>query len=207
VIDFRLYLVGDRNQCAGRSLSDAILQAARAGVRAVQVREKDLSSIDLYELAVEIRDVLADFPCSVLINDRSDIAIAAGLSGVHLPESGMKVEIVRGILPTGSCIGVSTHSLAGAHRAISNGADFITFGPIFQTPSKVVYGPPLGIEALREVCLDMNIPVFALGGIKPQNTQQCLDAGAHGVGVISAILSASNIEKAVVDFQHVLGKL
>lgn len=207
MIDFKLYLVGDRNQCAGRSLSDAVLQAARAGVRAFQVREKDLSSRDLYGLAVEIRDKLAPFPCSVLINDRSDIALAAGLGGVHLPESGMTADIVRDILPVGSSIGVSTHSLASARRAAYLGADFITFGPIFETPSKASYGAPLGIEALREVCVDVNIPVFALGGVKPQNTQPCMDAGAHGVGVISAVFSARSIEQAVVDFQHILGKL
>lgn len=205
-VGFKLYLITDRTQTAGRPLTAAVLAAAHAGVRAVQVREKDLTPRELYALAEEIRGAVAPLGTRVLVNDRVDIACAAGLAGVHLPTTGLTAGAARRCLPEG-LIGVSTHTLAEARFATEFGAGFITFGPVFATPSKAAYGAPRGLEELRDVCAAVSIPVFALGGITPERVPACLDAGAHGVAAISALLNVPDIPAAVARFGEVLGDL
>ena len=186
---------------------ETIGQACAAGVRCLQIREKDLSPKALYEFVCEIQKNLAGHQPTILINDRVDIALATSIDGVHIPETGMPVDIARSSLPAGKLLGVSAHSLDRAIEAEALGADFITFGPVFHTPSKESYGNPVGLEALKRVTSQTNIPVFALGGVKPENTTQCLDAGAHGVAVISAILAAPDARLAVAGFEAALGHL
>ena len=207
MIDFTLYLISDRTQCAPYTLTDALVQASRSGVRGIQIREKDLPSGDLLSLVCEIRDALEPYHPALLVNDRADIARAAGAAGVHLPEAGLPPDAARRCLEAGSLIGASTHSVDGAQTAEERGADFITFGPVFFTPSKAPYGEPLGLDALECVTRVLRIPVFAIGGITPDRARQCLDAGAHGVAVISAILAASDIPAAVNDFAEAMGRL
>ena len=204
-VDFRCYLITDRSQTGERPLVAALLAAAHAGVRAVQVREKDLSPRELYALAVEVRLALAPLGTKVLLNDRADIACAAQLHGVHLPSAGLSPAAARGCLPAGALVGASAHTLVEARYAEAFGADFLTFGPVFATPSKAAYGEPRGLEALREVCAAVRIPVFALGGVTPDRVPACLAAGAHGVAAISAILNAPSIADAVHAFADALG--
>jgi len=207
VVDFKLYLISDRNQCADRSFIKTIGQACAAGVRCLQIREKDLSPKAVFEFVCEIQKNLAGHQPAILVNDRIDIALATDIDGVHLPETGLPVDIARSSLPTGKLLGVSAHSLDRAIEAEALGADFITFGPVFHTPSKESYGDPVGLSALKRVTSQTNIPVFALGGVKPENTTECLDAGAHGVAVISAILAAPDTRLAVARFETALGQL
>ena len=207
VIDFTLYLISDRTRCAPLTLTDALVQASRAGVRSIQIREKDLPSGDLLSLVCEIRDALEPHRPTLLVNDRADIARAAGVAGVHLPETGLPPDDARRCLETGSLIGASTHSVDGAQAAEEHGADFITFGPVFFTPSKTPYGEPLGLDTLKCAARKVRIPVFAIGGITPDRARQCLDAGAHGVAVISAILAAPDIPAAVNGFTEAMGRL
>ncbi|HIG48192.1 MAG TPA: thiamine phosphate synthase [candidate division Zixibacteria bacterium] len=207
MVDFKLYLIGDRTQCGGRSLADALGQACHAGVRAVQLREKDLLPDEFVTLAQGVLRALADYRPSILINDRADIACALQATGVHLPESGISPKIARHCLSENALIGCSTHSVDRARQAAEAGADFITFGPIYYTPSKASYGAPQGLETLKEVTQTVKIPVFAIGGITPDRVQACLEIGATGVAVISAILSAPDIPEAVTAFQHALGEL
>lgn len=195
-IDFSLYLITDRKQLPGGDLCDAVDGALLGGVRAVQLREKDLSSRELYELALRLREITSRHGARLFINDRLDIALAAGADGVHLGESSLPVGRVRGIAGDRLLIGVSCHSLEGALAAQEGGADFITFSPVFFTPSKACYGEPVGIERLAEACRRLRIPVFALGGIKPENVPAVLSRGAHGVALISAILAAGDPECA-----------
>jgi thiamine-phosphate pyrophosphorylase len=203
-IDFRLYVISDRRQTAGRPLVAALQAAAHAGVRAVQLREKDLSPRQRYALTQEVKRVLDLSDTQLLINDRADIASAAGAAGVHLPATGLSPAAARAILPAGALIGVSTHSLAEARFAEEYGADFVTFGPIFPTPSKAAYGAPPGLEGLRMVCRAVRLPVFALGGMTPERVGDCLAAGAWGVAAISAVLAAEDIGAAVTAFIRVL---
>jgi len=206
-IDFHCYLISDRTHTGGRPLVSALLAAAQAGIRAVQIREKDLSPRELFALANETRLALAPLGTRVLLNDRADIACAARLAGVQLPSAGLSPASARCCLPTGALVGASTHTLVEARYAEAFGADFLTFGPVFATPSKAAYGEPRGLEELRAVCAAVKIPVFALGGVTPARVPACLAAGAHGVAAISALLDVPNIADAVHAFADALGGL
>jgi thiamine-phosphate pyrophosphorylase len=189
-IDFNLYLITDRKICGGRALTTVMEEALKGGVKAVQLREKDLSGRELFELAAELRRLTIRFNARLFINDRIDIALAVDADGVHLGEMSIPVDQARKVLGKKRLIGVSCHGPAGAVAARESGADFITYGPVYHTPSKSVYGPPVGINSLREVASQLRIPVFALGGINSGNAREAILAGAHGVALISAIIAA-----------------
>jgi len=194
-VDFRLYLITDRH-VAKKPLPEAVREALEGGVRAVQLREKDLPVRELLALAQEMRAVTGEFGAKLFINDRVDVAVDVGADGVHLGNQSMPVDAVRKIVGRSMMLGVSAHSVAEAKAAEQGGADFITLGPIFETPSKASYGAPLGLEPLREAKRTVTIPLFALGGVKGRNIGHVLWAGAYGVSVISAVLGAADIRKA-----------
>ncbi len=167
---------------AGDALLAAILRAAAAGVDWVQIREKDLSARALLELA-RAAVATAGSSASILVNDRLDVALAAGAAGVHLGNESVPVGEVarwcnRGHAPRGFLIGRSVHQLTEAVDAERAGADYIFFGPVFATPSKLAYGPPQGISRLAEVCRAVRIPVLAIGGVTEENAADCFRAGA-----------------------------
>ncbi len=189
-VDFNLYLITDRNACAGRPLVAIVEEALKGGVRAIQLREKDLAGRELYELACAMREVTSRYGARLFINDRADIALAVKADGVHLGERSLAPPCVRQVVGRELLIGVSCHSPAGAMAAQDGGADFITYGPVFPTPSKAAYGPPLGIASLEGVARKLRIPAFGLGGIKENNAREVLRAGAHGIAMISAIIAA-----------------
>jgi thiamine-phosphate pyrophosphorylase len=198
-VDFRLYLITDREQTR-MPLPEAVRQALDGGVRAVQLREKDLPVRELLALARDLRTLTGEYGAKLFINDRVDVAVAVGADGVHLGQRSMPASAVRKIVGTTMLIGVSTHSAGEARAAQAEGADFITFGPVFETPSKAPYGPPLGPIAIREVKNEVALPVFAIGGIRSGNLLPVLSAGADGVAMISAILSAEDIPRAAAAF-------
>jgi thiamine-phosphate pyrophosphorylase len=217
MIDFRLYLVSDRRLIRGGSdetigaesvaLAAALETACRAGVRAIQIREKDLDAKTLHAMVCRVRDVTGGCRAKLFVNDRVDVAMATGADGVHCPERGFPVPDAVRLLGPSRHVGASTHSLARAQQAEGLGADFITFGPVFSTPSKTAYGAPQGLKALGEVAEAVAIPVFAIGGITPERAAPCLDRGASGVALISSILAADDIARAVDDFTKVMGTL
>jgi thiamine-phosphate pyrophosphorylase len=192
--DFKLYLITDRKQTA-MPLPDAVRLALQGGVRAVQVREKDLPIRELLVLAGELKGLTREFGARLFINDHVDVAVAVDADGVHLGHESMPTAAVRKIVGKDMMIGVSTHTVDEARAAQADGADFVTFGPIYETPSKVQYGAPVGLEALRDVKRAIDIPIFALGGIKGNNIGHVLWAGAYGVSMISTIFRAEDIEK------------
>jgi thiamine-phosphate pyrophosphorylase len=206
MIDFKLYLVTDRNLCAAGPLETVVGQACGAGVRAVQLREKDLSGSALQSLAETMRDVTKRTGSKLFINDRTDVALGVGADGIHCPEKGVPVPVARQVYPE-ALVGASAHSLERAVEAGTSGADFVLFGPVFPTPSKAKYGDPQGLDALSLVAREAGVPVFAIGGITPEKAQVCLEKGAAGVGVISAILSAKDVPAAVEAFRRRLGAL
>lgn len=191
-IDFNFYLITDRNQCGGLRLVDVVEDALKGGVKAVQLREKDLSSRELYELAYEMRKLTARYDARLMINDRVDVALAVDADGVHLGGQSMPLHRARKLLGGGKLIAVSCHNQVNAIMAQEAGADFITFGPVFYTPSKAVYGKPVGLEMLEEVTHLLQIPVFALGGIKSGNVSEVIAAGASGVSLVSAIIASED---------------
>jgi thiamine-phosphate pyrophosphorylase len=190
-IDFTFYLITDRHQVPpDRTLVQTVEAALQGGVRAVQLREKDLSAAELLPLARELRDLTSRYRARLLINDRIDVALAVAADGVHLGGHSLPVAVARRLLGPQRLIGVSTHHPAEITAAAAAGADFVTFGPVFATPSKLAYGPPQGLEALRLACQNSPLPVFALGGIKPCHLAVLQEAGAAGAAVISALIAA-----------------
>jgi len=192
-----IYLITDRHRTNGKDILDVIGEALAGGVRLIQLREKNLSARELFSLASEAKKLTDTCGARLLINERLDIALAVNAAGVHLPAESFKPDKARAILGPDSVIGVSTHSLKEAAAAELGGADFITFGPVFYTPSKAAYGAPKGTERLKEVCSRTDIPVYALGGVTAELAGEVMQAGASGVSMISAIISADDIKKEV----------
>ena len=193
-VDFKLYLITDRKQIT-MPLPEAVKLALSGGVRAVQLREKDLPVRELLGLSKELRALTKQFGAKLFINDSVDIAMSVGADGVHLGHQSMPASAVRKIVGDAMLIGVSTHNIGEARLAEEGGADFVTFGPIFDTPSKSSLGAPVGLEAIKIVKKSINIPIFGLGGIKGRNIGHVLWAGAYGVAMISAIFGAEDIQK------------
>jgi thiamine-phosphate diphosphorylase len=163
-----------------RRQGDVISSARRAivdGVEYIQVREKDLSARDLLALVSEIRDLAEGTKTRVLVNDRVDVALAAGIDGVHLPVNGLPADRVR---PLVSIVGVSVHSLEEALTAERAKADFVFFGPVFETPGKHA----VGLNALRSLTAAVRIPVLAIGGIHAENAPLVIEAGSSGYAAI-----------------------
>jgi len=191
-VDFNLYLITDRNQTGSLRLLDVVEDALKGGVKGVQLREKDLSSRELYELAYDMRKLTARYAAQLIINDRVDIALAVEADGVHLGLNSMPIHRVRRLLGRNFLIGLSCHNQINAIMAQENGADFITFGPVYYTPSKANYGKPVGVEQLEIVARLLKIPVFALGGIKKENIDEVTAAGATGIALVSAIIASDD---------------
>ncbi|MFQ5823474.1 MAG: thiamine phosphate synthase [bacterium] len=206
-LNFRLYLITDRHLCKGRQLTQVIDEACTAGVKAVQLREKDLSPLSQYQLAKNIKQVCQSTHTMLFINDRADIAQAVEADGVQLTSQSLPIEAVQKCFTQSKLIGVSTHSLEEAQRAEKSGTDFMLFGPIFETPSKTAIGKPQGLAKLNQLTKFVNVPVFAVGGINSERAKQCMDNGAAGVAVISSIMSSPNPKRIIKTYEHVLGSL
>lgn len=192
-VDFKLYLIGDRNQTAGRPLSDIVRSAGQAGVSALQFREKDLSLRDQFRLASEIAAIAKPLGMKLFINDRVDLCLALNADGVHLPSSGLPVSAARALLGEQRWIGVSCHSLEEVRQAEAERADFAVLGPVYETPSKRRYGAPLGLAYFKKVKEATSIPLFAVGGIEPNRLKEVFAAGADGVAMISTIGFAPDV--------------
>ena len=182
-------------------LLEKVKSAADAGVHWIQIREKQLSGRELSDLLEEAVRV-APAPCRVLLNDRLDVACAVGAAGVHLTEQSISVADAKQFarkrgLPASFLVGASTHALESARAAADSGADYITFGPVFATPSKAGYGAPQGIERLAAVCRSLSIPVLAIGGITPENAGECRAAGAAGIAAIRLFQDAADLPAIV----------
>ena len=190
---FNLYLITDRRKSP--DILQTVEKALRGGVRAVQLREKDMFSRELYELAHDMRKLTLRYGAKLFINDRADIALAVDADGVHIGADSVPLYKVRSIIGEKMMIGVSCHNMISAITAQEKGANFITFGPVFFTPSKAIYGEPVGLEKLSEVAAVVKIPVFALGGVNRSNIREVLGAGATGISLISGIVAAPDPEE------------
>ncbi len=188
----KVYAITDRKMFPEGKFLNGIESALKGGVRAIQLREKDLSPAATLKLAQEFRRLTTKYQARLFVNDRVDVALMSEADGVHLTENSVPVAEVKGRFPQ-LCVGVSTHSLESAKKAEAGGADFVTFSPIFDTPSKREYGPPQGLDRLKEVSEGVQIPVLALGGIKRLNVVSVQEAGAYGIALISGIWKASDI--------------
>lgn len=202
-VNFKLIAI--TNSSLNSNLVKKVTEACKAGVNAVQLREKNISGRKLLDLSKKLRIITKKYNAKLIINDRYDIAVLSKADGLHSPENG----IVPGQVnrSEGFVIGRSVHSLKSAVETETEGFDYLIFGPIYQTPSKVKFGKPQGIGRLQEICGTVKIPVFAVGGINPERAKKCIEAGAHGVAVVREIMLSKNIRKTVSKFKNVLGTL
>ena len=169
--------------------------AIKTGISLIQIREKKLPARLIFELTSKVVKLADNSKTKILINERADIALAAKADGVHLTSKAIPTEFIRRNFPKDFIIGVSTHSLEKAESAKSNGADFVTFSPIFPTASKAKYGEPQGVEKLKEVCAELkDFPIIALGGIDETNYKMVLESGASGFAAIRFLNDEENLK-------------
>jgi len=203
---FLLYAVTDRKIVRGGDLAGLLKLLVGNGLKAVQLREKDLSEDELARLAGSLRSVIGRSGVRLLVNSSIRAAVESGAAGVHLPaDSG--VAPARSALGPDALVGKSVHGAGEAKRAREEGADFVTFGPVYATPSKAAYGPPMGVERLHEVCEITDIPVYAIGGVTPGRVADCLAAGARGVAAVSSLMAAENPVEVLKEYERSLGRL
>lgn len=193
---FNIYLITDGTGSSPSGLLGRVEDALAGGIGALQLREKGLSGAKLLTLARQMRALTSAYDAKLLINDRVDIAMLSKADGVHLGHGSMPPKAARALLGHERLIGCSTHSLIEAREAQASGADFIVFGPVYHTASKAAHGPPAGVEALKEAVTTLDMPVYALGGVKLENTREVLDTGCAGIALISAILAAPDVRKS-----------
>ncbi|HVQ65076.1 MAG TPA: thiamine phosphate synthase, partial [Terriglobia bacterium] len=192
----RLLVVTDRHQTKGRPLVSLLQRVLAAGISTIQLRERDLSARELVALAREVRVVTGSCNSQLLINDRIDVALALEGVGVHLRSNSLPPSVARRLLGPQRLMGISVHSVEEAVQAESQGANYIVLGPIYETPSKQMFGPPLGIQTLEKACRLVRIPIVGIGGVTAERAREMRRAGAFGVAVITAILGADDVESA-----------
>jgi thiamine-phosphate pyrophosphorylase len=193
----RILVITDRTQV--RTTVENVVRAIceDAGCSWVLLRDRDLPPLERRRMAVRLREVTQE--CGTKLSISSDAALAAdvGAEGVHLQRI-IDIAGVRATLPRG-WIGVSAHSVADVRLAKEEGADYVTLSPIFPSESKIGYGPPLGIETIRDAA-EIGIPILALGGITPRSGPSCIEAGAHGFAVMGTVMRASSPGKVIRDY-------
>ncbi len=203
--DYSLYLVTDRALACGRSLVEVVSEAIAGGVTCVQLREKNCSTRQFVEEGLALQKILIPKDIPLIINDRVDIAMVVGASGVHLGQDDMEIADARRILGPESIIGISVESISDAREAAAAGADYLGVSPVFATPTKTDTAPPLGLEGLKAIRLEVDLPLVAIGGIKSDNCASVIAAGADGLAVVSALVSAPSPRKAAMDFRLAAG--
>ena len=192
MIDFKLYVITDRHRCTPTPLADVVSELLDAGVTAIQLREKDLGDTELIQLAQPITELCRNYKAKLFINTSTRVAREVGAAGVHLPANAESVEMVKARTDNKLYVGCSVHSLDAAQKRETEGADFVTYSPIYPTASKPGYGPAVGVKCLGEVAEAVKMPVFALGGITSDRVDECVAAGAFGVAVMSGVMSPAN---------------
>jgi thiamine-phosphate pyrophosphorylase len=198
---FKLCYVTDRRGLKKGALPGLLREAIDARVDMIQIRERDLGSRELIILVNEAVSYARGTGTLITVNDRLDVALAAGAAGVHLGGHSVPAAATRAVAPTGFLIGVSCHSIEDVLRAESAGADYVVLGPIFETPSKLAYGPPLGLSVLSEAASRTTIPVYALGGVTVARAMQCLEAGAAGIAGIRLFQDPASLRNRVAQLR------
>ncbi len=201
VFDLSLYLVIGPGHCAGWPMADVAEAAARGGVTMVQLRDKTSSS---REQIAEARRLKARLSVPLLINDRVDVALAAGADGVHLGQSDMEPGDARRILGEAAIIGVTVHSLDEARGVVRDQVDYVSIGGVFATTSKNNPNPPIGLAGLSEIAALLDIPLVAIAGIDHDNTASVIEAGVRGIAVISAVCAAPDPRAAAAALRAIV---
>jgi thiamine-phosphate pyrophosphorylase len=203
-IDYSLYLVTDTELARGRSLRQIVAAAIYGGVTMVQYREKNASTRRMIEEALELCQLCCSYNVPFIVNDRLDVALAVGADGVHVGQDDMPAAVARKLIGPGKILGVSVENVAQAQAALADGADYVGASPIFATPTKTDAPPPMGIEGLQELARGCTLPIVAIGGLNAANAAAVLRAGAAGLAVVSAIVSAEDVERAARELKGII---
>lgn len=198
-----LYVLTGTKFTAGKDHFQIITDVLESGCRIIQLREKNMSDRDLFYFAKRLRELTELFNAYLIINDRIDIALAVQADGVHLGQDDIPIDVARKIIGQKKIIGQSTHSVFQAIRAQESGADYIGAGPVFETHTKEDVCSPVGIEFIEKISRykeKINIPFYAIGGIKLNNIDKVIKAGASRVAVVTAIITADNVKETTKEF-------
>ncbi|MXP78157.1 thiamine phosphate synthase [Lachnospiraceae bacterium WCA-9-b2] len=204
--DYSLYLVTDRKMMSTRTLGEAVVQAVAGGCTMVQLREKEISALDFYMLALEIKKITDGYGIPLIINDRIDIAMAVGAAGVHIGQKDIPADIVRKVIGKDKLLGVSAGSVAEAVKAVEAKADYLGVGAMFPTETKPD-AKYVSMEELREIRRAVDIPIVVIGGINRENAMLFKSMGIDGLAVVSAVIAESDIKKSASTLRSLfLGK-
>lgn len=203
--DYSLYLVTDRSLSLGRPNTAIVEQAVAGGVTCVQLREKDCSTREFIKEGRALQQLLRPLGIPLIINDRLDVALAVGAQGVHLGQDDMLIADARCILGPDVIIGISVESVTDARDAAVAGADYLGISPVFSTPTKTDTAPPLGLEGVRLIRQEVDLPLVAIGGINKTNCGAVINAGADGLAVVSALVSSPSPKDAALQLRLAAG--
>ncbi len=204
-VDYTLYLVTDRSFLGQRDLAKSVKEAVLGGATLVQLREKDVSSLDFYVLAQKVKAVTDHYQIPLIINDRLDIALAVDAAGLHVGQNDLPAAVARRILGPDKILGVSAARLEEALRAQEEGADYLGVGAVFPTATKDD-ARAVVMDELQKIKGSVTIPVVAIGGINEQNLPALKETGIDGIAVVSAILGKEDIRKAARDLMKIMKK-
>ena len=195
-----LYIILDPSVCPDRPLVEVLTASAKAGASIFQYRNKAASMKEAYVEALALRQAAAEAGVLFIVNDRCDLALAVDADGVHLGQGDLSLDLARKVMGPDKLIGISTHNAEQVLAAHAGKPNYLGYGPIFTPGSKQDHDPVVGIDGLRAIRPLTPLPIFAIGGIAAENVGEVMHAGANGVAVVSAILKAPNITRAVGDF-------
>lgn len=201
-----LYLVTDRSLSLGRPLEWVVEKAVKGGVTMVQLREKEASTLEFYNLAVRLKNILKPYNVPLIINDRLDIALACDAEGLHIGQNDMPYHVARKLLGKDKIIGLSVENLQDAVEANNLDVDYIGISPVFSTPTKTDTSPALGLEGVRKIMKISRHPSVGIGGINLDNAQDIIHAGADGISVVSAVMSAGNPQESARQLREIVEK-
>ncbi|MFH2042077.1 MAG: thiamine phosphate synthase [Acidobacteriota bacterium] len=203
-IDWRLCLVADVEAAGERDLCPIVAEALAGGITLLQLRAKKLDTRPFLDLALDLLPLVRSAGVPLIINDRVDIALASGADGVHLGQNDMPPAAARKLLGNNKIIGISANTVEEAAAAEAGGADYIGLSPVFGTPSKTDTDPPMGLSGIRRLTDAVTIPGIAIGGINRDNAADVFSAGAAGIAVISAIMSAEDVREAAAELRQIV---
>ena len=205
-LNHALHVLTDEQLSRGRATVDVVRAALAGGATVIQLRDKTASTRRLIELGRALREITHEAGATFIVNDRADVALAVDADGVHVGQNDLPARAARRIVGAERVVGVSASSVAEAIQAERDGADYIGAGTVFATGSKPDAGAPIGLDGLAQIVRAVSIPVVAIGGVNSANAADCIAAGAVGVAVISAVVSAENVEAAARRLREVVGR-
>lgn len=195
-MDWTLYVITDAKLSRGRSHLEVAHLAIEGGASIIQFREKEMTTRELVETARRLKELTNQNDVPFIVNDRLDVALAVDADGVHVGQDDMPAALARQLIGPHKILGVSASTAEEALQAERDGADYVSASPVFTTPTKPDAPPPTGLEGLKAIVEAVNLPVIAIGGINQENAREVMEAGAQGVAVVSAVVSALDIVAA-----------